>query len=494
MSSQPIGLVGAMLRAALSGGPPRLATRRPAPRSLRSLIARRLVSLPRPVCMAVDLLIVVAGTWIGQQAFVWWHPDSNWAADYRLWLVYALPPLMVLLAGMAFGLYERNVLWHRGRIVTRSILTITFAMLATFVIVQVFFYSELSRRTAAFAIVFYMLLATGLRLMAHHMLRYVDLGLLLIGHGPATTLLLRSIQHGRLPGYRLAGIVSDAPSRIGRNIRGVPILGNIDDIPAIVQEHDVREVVVAERPLRPGDCQQAALVCLRLGCRVTNETTFFETAFGEVPVSHITPGWFYSADLSGQREEHAALKRLFDLTTSFLILLVTLPLWPFLALLIRLQDGGPVFYAQSRVGQAGRVFRLYKFRTMSLDAEVAGCTWSGEHDPRVTRFGRFLRTSRLDELPQLWNVLRGEMSMVGPRPERPDIVEPLSQLIPYYHERHMVKPGLTGWAQICYRYGSSVADARRKLQFDLYYIKHMSLELDVIILLRTFGTLLLGMR
>jgi lipopolysaccharide/colanic/teichoic acid biosynthesis glycosyltransferase len=159
-----------------------------------------------------------------------------------------------------------------------------------------------------------------------------------------------------------------------------------------------------------------------------------------------------------------------------------------------LQDRGPVLYAQRRVGQGGRPFTLYKFRTMAVDAEAHGCVWARQDDPRVTPLGRWLRQTRMDELPQLWNILCGDMSMVGPRPERPDFVEPLSRLIPFYQERHLVKPGLTGWAQISYRYGASVSDARRKLQYDLYYIKHMSVELDLIILLRTFGTLLLGTR
>jgi lipopolysaccharide/colanic/teichoic acid biosynthesis glycosyltransferase len=155
-------------------------------------------------------------------------------------------------------------------------------------------------------------------------------------------------------------------------------------------------------------------------------------------------------------------------------------------------DGGPVLYSQDRVGENGQIFKLYKFRTMRPDAENGKSVWCSPNDPRVTGVGRFLRKTRLDELPQLYNVLVGQMSLVGPRPERPDIVEELCRKIPYYAERHLVKPGITGWAQISYHYGSSVEDAKRKLQYDLYYLKHMSFELDMIIVFRTAGTFLRG--
>jgi len=462
--------------------------------SWRALLGRCLLNVATPAWMAVDLFIVFAGTLMGQRAFVWWHPNTSLLIDYKLWLVNLALGCSVVLAGMMFGLYERNTLWHRGRIVARGLLTILFAMVATFICVQVFMYSEISRRTAAFAIIFYLAAATGVRLLAHRAVRHVHHGLLLLGHGTATSLLLRAIQHGRVPGYRLHGVVSHAPDRHGKSIRGIPVLGGLQSLPQFVSDLHVNEIILAEGTQHLAEYQAAALACLRMGCRVTTETTFFEAAFGEVPVAHITPSWFLSADLRGQREEHATIKRVFDICCAMIGLALTLPFWPLIALIIRLQDGGPAFYSQQRIGHGGRVFTLHKFRTMSADAERNGCTWAVSNDPRVTTFGRWLRLSRLDELPQLWNILRGDMSMVGPRPERPDVVDVLSNAIPYYQERHLIKPGLTGWAQINYRYGSSIGDARRKLQYDLYYIKHISLELDLIILLRTFGTFLSGAR
>jgi exopolysaccharide biosynthesis polyprenyl glycosylphosphotransferase len=444
--------------------------------------------------MIVDLMIVCVGTLIGQRLFVWWHPQTSALVDYKLWLVNSAMGLSVVLAGLMFGLYEQTTLWHRGRIVARALLTITFATMATFIVVQVFMYSEMSRRTAAFAIVFYVLAATSIRMIAHRVVQHVQLGLLLIGHGATTSLLLRSVQHGRLPGYKLHGIVSDDPGRHGRPIRGIPVLGGIEELTEIIAERDIHEIVVADGARHSRDYQLAALVCLRMGCRVTNETTFYEAAFGEVPVAHVDPNWFFHADLSGQREEHATMKRVFDLCAAAIGLVITLPMLPFVALAIWVCDRGPVFYSQMRVGAGGREFKLYKLRTMRTDAEKFGTVWAADNDPRVTTIGRLLRRTRLDELPQFWNVLRGDMSMVGPRPERPDIVSELSRMIPYYQERHLIKPGISGWAQIRYRYGASIADARRKLQYDLYYIKHMSLELDLVILLRTVGTFLLGAR
>jgi exopolysaccharide biosynthesis polyprenyl glycosylphosphotransferase len=231
---------------------------------------------------------------------------------------------------------------------------------------------------------------------------------------------------------------------------------------------------------------------LGAGCRVTNEATFYEKAAGQILVDEINPHWFLFADLKTHCDRSAAIKRTADVCLATLILGITAPLWLIMAAAIKLCDGGPVFYSQERVGQNGRPFRLYKFRTMRVGAENGKSVWASAGDPRVTRVGRWLRRSRLDELPQLINVLLGQMSLVGPRPERPDVVEVLNDELPYYAERHLVKPGITGWAQISFRYGASIEDAKRKLQFDLYYVKHMSFELDMIILFRTLGTFLHG--
>ena len=186
------------------------------------------------------------------------------------------------------------------------------------------------------------------------------------------------------------------------------------------------------------------------------------------------------------------IKRLIDLGVSSLILLFTLPLSLLVALAIYIESPGPVFYCQDRVGMGCRVYRVRKFRSMRLDAEASGAVWAQKHDPRVTRVGRWIRLFRLDEVPQLLNVFTGDMSLVGPRPERPEFVKDLEKQIPYYNVRHTVQPGVTGWAQVRYPYGASVQDSKNKLEYDLYYIKNMSILLDLKILLRTIGVVMLG--
>ena len=190
---------------------------------------------------------------------------------------------------------------------------------------------------------------------------------------------------------------------------------------------------------------------------------------------------------------YAMAKRTMELAFGLGMAVVILPLLPVIALAIKLDSAGPVFYSQQRVGLGGRAFRIYKFRTMRTDAEKDGAVWAAERDPRITRAGRFMRLTRIDELPQIWNVLRGEMSFVGPRPERPEFTVQLAEALTGYDKRHAVKPGLTGWAQVCYRYTSSIKDTRSKVEYDLYYVKHADLLFDLAILWRTIGVVL-GMR
>jgi exopolysaccharide biosynthesis polyprenyl glycosylphosphotransferase len=187
---------------------------------------------------------------------------------------------------------------------------------------------------------------------------------------------------------------------------------------------------------------------------------------------------------------YAIIKRTIDATAAAVIALVMLPILPLVALAIKLDSPGPIFYSQQRVGLNGRTFRIYKFRTMRQDAEANGAVWASQRDPRITRTGNFMRKTRLDEIPQLWNLIRGDMALVGPRPERPEFTATLAEQIPAYDLRHTVKPGLTGWAQVCYRYTSSIRDTRSKVEYDLYYVKHCSLLLDLRIMVRTVKVVL----
>jgi sugar transferase (PEP-CTERM system associated) len=227
------------------------------------------------------------------------------------------------------------------------------------------------------------------------------------------------------------------------------------------------------------------------GVRVEDATTTYERVTGKILIDDLRPSWLIFSDGFRVSRVSRLMKRAIDLSLSLLMAVATLPLMVLTAALVWIEDGRPIFYRQERVGENGRPFVLSKFRSMRKDAEQGGRpVWAKDGDERVTRVGRFIRTTRLDELPQLWNVLRGDMSFVGPRPERPFFVDELSRQIPFYQQRHAVKPGLTGWAQVKYRYGSSLEDAMEKLRYDLYYIKHLSVFFDLTIVFDTVKVVL----
>jgi sugar transferase (PEP-CTERM system associated) len=235
------------------------------------------------------------------------------------------------------------------------------------------------------------------------------------------------------------------------------------------------------------------LVCRTLGVRISDLSGFFERIRGEVPVEALKASWLIYGNGFRQGLARRTVKRAFDIAMSALLLALALPVMLATAIAIFLESGGPVIFRQERVGRGGRTFTLLKFRSMRMDAEHDGkARWAAEKDDRVTAVGRFIRKGRIDELPQLWNVLKGEMSLVGPRPERPCFVEELSKEIPFYAIRHTVKPGITGWAQVRAEYGASVEDAKRKLQFDLYYVKNHTLVLDLLVAVETIRVVLSG--
>jgi len=252
---------------------------------------------------------------------------------------------------------------------------------------------------------------------------------------------------------------------------------------------DVAEIVVADRqaPLP----HSGLLDCKQEGMRIFDSLDFGENETGMVDLENLYPARFIFSRTAGYSRWSREAKRLMDILVSGIALLLLSPILLLTAVAIKLDSKGPVLYSQSRVGLMGEPYKIYKFRSMRTDAEANGiAVWAGENDPRITRVGKFVRATRLDELPQIWNILKGEMSLVGPRPERPLFVAQLAEAMPYYHERHRVKPGLTGWAQINYRYGASKDDSRMKLRYDLYYAKNFSVFLDIIILMKTIRVVL----
>jgi exopolysaccharide biosynthesis polyprenyl glycosylphosphotransferase len=292
--------------------------------------------------------------------------------------------------------------------------------------------------------------------------------------------------------YHVIGFVDDDPEKQGRTVAGLPVLGNSGDLLELTRAEGIDKVVVAVTHRMQGELFQALMDCCAEGVHVVRMPRLYEQLARRVPVEHVKRGWVIESmnDLSGWNRPARGVKRGLDLVLGVLGGLVFVVLLPFLALAITVDGPGPIFYQQVRLGRGGRPFLLWKLRTMVPDAERDGeARWAGENDPRITRVGRVLRKTRLDELPQVVNVLRGEMSVVGPRPERPEFIEELQEKIPFYRTRLTVKPGLTGWAQIFYGYGNSVEDALIKLQYDLYYVRHWSLGMDLYIILKTVGVL-----
>ena len=271
------------------------------------------------------------------------------------------------------------------------------------------------------------------------------------------------------------------------------ILGNCDDLLDIALRAQAEVIVVALSERRGVFPLRDVLRCKLNGIQIMEAPSFYELVQGRLMLESITPGWFIFSNGFRRTTILSICKRAIDVVLSCIGLLIALPFFPLIALAIKLDSPGPIFFSQERFGNREKRFALYKFRTMRQDAEKGtGAVWAEKNDPRITKLGHFFRGSRIDEIPQLFNVLKSDMSFIGPRPERPEFVEKLKQVIPYYSKRHFIKPGLTGWAQVRYPYGSSIEDAVEKLRYDLYYIKNISPFLDTLIFLETIKVVLFG--
>lgn len=321
--------------------------------------------------------------------------------------------------------------------------------------------------------------------------------LLIVGAGRAGAELAHNLsQAGGVPspyrgsGYELVGFVDDDAALQQQTVAGAPVWGNHTDLAPLLHTLQVNEVVVAitNRHAIRAELLEALIACAEYGCRVTTMSALTERVLGRVPVLHVGHNLeeaFPTQDDVGVRL-NAIFKRVTDVTAALVGLAALAFVLPWVALANRLGSPGPLFYRQMRIGRGGQQFAIYKLRSMVPDAEAGtGAVWAAAGDHRVTPVGRWLRRTRLDELPQVLNVLRGEMSIIGPRPERPEFVAQLAQEIPFYRARHGLRPGVTGWAQVQYAYGRSVEDARIKLEYDLYYVRHASPLLDLQILFRT---------
>lgn len=317
---------------------------------------------------------------------------------------------------------------------------------------------------------------------------------LVVGTGWSAEVMIEAIREFASDEYDMRGIIGK-PEEVGVVLNGVPVLGSGADIMNFVYRDQITEIIITGTHELSGATFQAVMDAYERGVVITPMTLLYERITGRVPVEHVNNDWAVvflpMQNTDGMFDLYPVFKRTFDITCAVVGLTAFAFMLPFIAIILRLDSPGSIFYTQERLGRNGCIFRVIKLRSMVQNAEAkTGAVFSKRGDPRVTRVGRFLRKTRLDEVPQLINVLRGDMSMIGPRPERPEHVQRLTQKIPFYRTRFIVRPGLTGWAQVRYDYGSTDEDALIKLQYDLYYIRHHSLLLDLNIMLRTVGKVL----
>lgn len=320
---------------------------------------------------------------------------------------------------------------------------------------------------------------------------------LVLGTAKEAQELAGMIGQNPLAGYELMGLVQETDEPYEPSPTSAPVhqrvVGTLKDLRQLCDREGIARVVVSLRERRGRVPIEELLACRMAGITVEERETMYERLTGKLAVESMRPSYLIFGSGFARDPVTLALKRVLDIGASFLGIVLSLPISLLAAILVKTTSRGPVFFLQQRVGQDGIPFNLVKFRTMRHDAEKeSGPVWAQKNDNRITFVGKFLRLTRVDEIPQFWNILTGQMSFVGPRPERPHFVEQLTESLPFYPLRHTIKPGLTGWAQVCHPYGASVEDATEKLRYDLYYIKNVSLVFDVSIILRTIGVILQG--
>ncbi len=314
---------------------------------------------------------------------------------------------------------------------------------------------------------------------------------LLVGGGRAGQAIARVIKKWSRPTIYLVGIIDDDPRKLGTLIEGFKVVGGSDQLHEIIDRECVTDLIVSISGKMQGSMFQALLEAQEAGLEVIRMQKFYEEVMGRTPIQYLEADWILRSfvDHLTVSSFYDLAKRLIDITVALVGALILLATFPFIGLAIVLDSGFPILYAQDRLGKGGQPYRIIKFRTMYQNAESNGPQFTREHDSRITRVGKFLRKSHMDEFPQFINVLRGEMSMVGPRSERPELVKELQKQVPFYRARLLVKPGITGWAQVNFGYADSVEDTAIKIEYDLYYITHRSIVLDLSIMMRTFGTI-----
>jgi len=414
--------------------------------------------------------------------------------DSLVWAKIGLVTLVCWLALYFSDLYDFRTVRRRSTLLVH----VMQALGAGCVILSLTYFmvpgASLGRGVALIAVpvIFAMLMAWRLSVNMSNLLASGNERVLVMGTGEAGVTLVRHILQHPEYNMKVVGFLDEKGQDIGKSLVNPKIIGATAEIEHIVAAENVDHVVLSLKERRGGTPIKQLLNLKFAGVRIEDVHSCFERLTGRISLEHISPSWFILANGFKKSPILLAAKRSIDIMVSALILLLALPILPLVAIAILIESGRPIFFRQTRVGYKGKTFELLKFRSMVQDAEKHGPQFAKQGDARVTRVGRFIRKTRLDEIPQLFNVFRGEMSLVGPRPERPFFVQQLEERIPFYSLRHSVRPGLTGWAQVRFRYTSNLDDTKEKLELDLFYLKNLSLTVDLAILFETAKVVLLG--
>src|SRR2546422_2791588 len=407
----------------------------------------------------------------------------------------ALFTIFCLASFYLFDLYDFVVMHDRRELVLRLLQALGLAWMALALLVYAVPQVMIGRGVSLISLPLALLLMVGWRLAIHWILGHPEVGerILIVGSGPFAVEIARETLARPDAGFRVVGFVDSDPSLVGRSLINPKVIGLTSELGALVQRENIDRIVVAMGDRR-GQFPTNELLKLSLSGDVSIEesASFYERLTGRVLLDMIRPSWLIFSSRGQRVRLNEMARAVMNRTIALVGALISLPIAIMAAILIRIDSRGPILYKQERVGKNGRTFTLMKFRSMRTDAEKDGPVWAQTDDQRMTRVGRVIRKIRVDEIPQFWNILGGDMNFVGLRPERPHFVAQLAEEILFYEQRHLIEPGLTGWAQIKYPYGASIDDAKQKLQYDLYYIKNQSLALDATIMFETIKTILFG--
>jgi sugar transferase (PEP-CTERM system associated) len=418
--------------------------------------------------------------------------------NQRGWMKLVMLTVVIQLTFYLFDLYDLPATRRYRRVIINLVIALSVATVLLSIVFYVVPALQLGRGVFLVDVTMILAIIPAWRLVVAWSAGHPQFGVrervLILGSGDQAIELARATLERRASGFHIVGFVDNKPELIGKSLINPKVIGLTKDIGSLVDQYQIDRIVVAVADRR-GMFPTEELLGLSLSGRVAVEESarYYERLTGRIDSEMLRPSWliFSRGNRFSDLEYH--VRRVVNVGLAAVGLVLSLPIMLLTALAVKLESRGPILYVQERVGKNGRTFKIIKFRSMRVGAEAkSGPVWAEENDPRVTRVGRIIRKLRFDELPQFVNVLRGNMSFVGPRPERPVFVEQLSEIVPYYSQRHVVKPGLTGWAQIKYPYGASVEDAIEKLRYDLYYIKNQSLLLDAIIMFETIKIMVFG--